>query len=61
VEPQLSDDEQKVWDILNAPVPNSTLNLDDLDKAMTAWWSDTDRVAKFMESFRKRHGPKPNG
>jgi hypothetical protein len=59
VEPLLSDEEQKVWDILNAPVPKTPREeLDHLKVLIDEWWADPVKVAKFMEGFKKRHGRK---
>ena len=55
MEPLLSDDEQKVWDILNAPVPKTPKEqIDELKAAMDAWSKNPIRVKQFMDSFKKR-------
>ena len=57
MERQLSEEEQKVWDILNAPA-HKEFDIDDLDAAMKAWAADPVRVKKFMDNFKERYGPK---
>ena len=54
MEPSLSDEEQKVWDILNAPFKTQEEEMDGLMAALKAWNADPVRVKKFMDGFKQR-------
>lgn len=49
----LNEDEQKVWDILHAPVPVRS-DIDDLLEMVRAFCADEAAVKKFSDGFKLR-------